>query len=137
MPIRPKVFTSRGVLINCPAYDFATFSEAGSFSKSALEWFIGPRDKDKSWMASMSPRTYIGGFHGPLLVSTCTHDFIRGQALQIKADCDSLGRPVEFIDIASADREVGHVHNVIAPGLPESQEVNARMIAFMDKYVKE
>ena len=137
MPIRPKVFTSRGVLINCPAYDFATFGEAGSFSKSALEWFIGPRYKDKAWMASMSPRTYIGGFHGPLLVSTCTHDFIRGQSLQIKADCDSLGRPVEFIDIASDNREVGHVHNVIAPGLPESQEVNARMIAFMDKYVKE
>ena len=133
MPIRPKVFASRGVLINCPAYDFATFGEAGSFAKSALAWFIGPRYRNKEWMASMSPRTYIGGFHGPMLVSTCTRDFIRGQSLQIKADCDSLGRPVEFIDIASDDREIGHVHNVIAPALPESQEVNARMIAFMDK----
>ena len=132
MPIRPKVFTPRGTLINCPAYDFATFGEAGSFSKSALTWFIGPRYQDKKWMTSMSPRTYIGTFQGPLLVSTCTRDFIRGQSLQIKADCDFLERPLEFVDIASDDKRVGHVHNVTAPTLPESQEVNARMITFMN-----
>ena len=40
LPIRPQVFTPRGVLINCPAYDFATFGDTGAFAKSALEWFI-------------------------------------------------------------------------------------------------
>ena len=132
MPIRPKVFTPRGTLINCPAYDFATFGEAGSFSKSALAWFIGPRYQNKEWMKSMSPRTYIGTFEGPLLVSTCTRDFIRSQSLLIKADCDFLQRPLEFVDIASDDKRVAHVHNVTAPTLPESQEVNARMVAFMN-----
>ena len=122
----------RGVLINCPAYDFATFGESDSFAKSALAWFIGPRYQDKEWMSSVSPRTYFGSYHGPLFVSTCTRDFIRGQSLLIKADSDSLGRALTFVDIASDDKKIGHVHNVTHPGLPESREVNARMVAFMD-----
>lgn len=136
LPIRPQAFKTLGVLINCPAYDFATFGETGFFSNGAMAWFIGPRFRDKEWMTSMSPRTFIGSYRGPLFVSTCTKDFIRSQSLLIKADCDSLSRPVEFVDIASDDRKVGHVHNVTAPGLPESKEVNARMIAFMDSYIQ-
>lgn len=132
MPIRPQRFTARGVLINCPAYDFATFGESDSFAKSALEWFIGPKYQDKDWMRSMSPRTFIGSYHGPLFVSTCTNDFIRGQSLLIKEDCDSLARPLEFVDIESDDKQVDHVHNVTKPNLPESREINARMVAFMD-----
>ena len=132
MPVRPQRFTARGVLINCPAYDFATFGESDSFAKSALEWFIGPKYQDKDWMRSMSPRTYIGSYHGPLFVSTCTNDFIRGQSLLIKADCDSLARPLEFVDIEADDNQVDHVHNVTKPNLPESREINARMVAFMD-----
>ena len=133
MPIRPQAFRPRGVLVNCPAYDFASFGDSEAFSKSALAWFIGPRYKDWAWMASMSPRTFIGSYHGPLFVSTCTHDFIRGQSLLVKADCDSLARPLEFVDVASDDRRVGHVHNVVDPDLPESRDVNARMIAFMNQ----
>lgn len=133
MPIRPQAFRPRGVLVNCPAYDFASFGDSEAFSKSALAWFIGPRYKDRAWMASMSPRTFIGSYHGPLFVSTCTHDFIRGQSLLVKADCDSLARPLEFVDVASDDRRVGHVHNVVDQDLPESRDVNARMIAFMNQ----
>lgn len=132
VPVRPKDFTPCGVLLNCPAYDFATFGSSKSFTKSALEWFIGPRYQDGEWMSSVSPRTYIGSYHGPLFVSTCTNDFIRGQSLLIKADCDSLARPLTFVDIASDDRSVAHVHNVVNPDLPESREVNAGMVAFMD-----
>ena len=136
LPIRPQSFKTLGVLINCPAYDFATFGDTGYFSNGAMAWFIGPRFRDREWMATMSPRTYIGSYRGPLFVSTCTKDFIRSQALLIKADCDSLSRPVEFVDIESNDRKVGHVHNVSAPDLPESKQVNARMIAFMDSYIR-
>jgi acetyl esterase/lipase len=132
LPVRPKAFTTRGALLNCPAYDFATFGDSQSFSKSALEWFIGPRYKNKEWMTSMSPRTFISSYSGPLFVSTCTKDFIRSQSLLIKEDCDSLSRTFEFVDIASDDRQVDHVHNVTKPNLPESQEVNARMVAFMN-----
>lgn len=88
-------------------------------------------------MASMSPRTFIGSYTGPLFVSTCTRDFIRGQALLVKSDCDALGRPVEFMDMASDDRAVGHVHNVVNPDLSESQAVNAGMIRFMERYGEE
>lgn len=137
LPVRPERFKPKGVLLNCPAYDFATFAHSGSFSKSALEWFIGPRYQDAAWMASMSPRTFIGSYTGPLFVSTCTRDFIRGQALLVKSDCDALGRPVEFMDMASDDRAVGHVHNVVNPDLSESQAVNAGMIRFMERYGEE
>jgi acetyl esterase/lipase len=132
LPIRPALFAPRGVLVNCPAYDFASFGESKSFSRSALEWFIGPRYQDKEWMASMSPRTFIGSYHGPLFVSTCTNDFIRSQSLLIKADCDSLSRPLSFVDIASEDKKVTHVHNVVDSSLPESRTVNAGMIDFMN-----
>ncbi|MCR5709471.1 MAG: alpha/beta hydrolase [Bacteroidales bacterium] len=137
LPIRPGVFVPRGVLLNCPAYDFATFGSQNAFSEEALAWFIGPRYGDLEWMTSMSPRTFIGSYGGPLFVSTCTNDFIRSQSLLIKADCDSLARPLEFVDIASKSRKVGHVHNVTKTDLPESRDVNARMVAFMDRYLSE
>lgn len=136
LPIRPEVFKPQGALLSCPAYDFATYGESNLFSEGARKWFIGPRYTDKEWMKSVSPRTFIGSYSGPLFVSTCTNDFIRSQSLLIKADRDSLSRPMEFVDIASKDKKVGHVHNVVKTDLPESREVNARMIAFMNSYIR-
>lgn len=133
MPIRPAVFKSRGAMLNCPAYNFESFAKAERFSKNARAWFLGPRFEDDAWMKSISPRTFIDGYHGPLLVSTCTRDFIRSEAVLLKADCDSLARPMTFIDVPSTDKKIGHVHNVTAPDLPESQSVNARMIQFMNE----
>ena len=132
LPVRPERFVPRGVLLNCPAYDYEAFAITNGFTESALEWFIGPRYLDKTWMASMSPRTHIGSYTGPLFVSTCKNDFIRDESLKLIDDCEALGREVEFVDIHAGDRKVGHVHNVINPDLPESREVNARMIAFMN-----
>ena len=135
VPIRPEAFMPRGVLLNCPAYDFATFGDVSAFSKSALAWFIGPRYKDREWMASVSPRTFLSHYDGPLMVSTCKNDFIRTQSLLLKKDCDEQERPLDFVDIASDDRKVSHVHNVINVDLAESREVNARMIEFMNRYL--
>ena len=131
LPIRPKSFRTRGVMLNCPAYDFASFADGSGFSKGALAWFIGPRYKDRPYLETISPRTFIGSYSGPLFVSTCTNDFIRSQALLVKSDCDSMGRKVDFVDIESQDRRVGHVHNVTSLDLPESREVNSRMLGFM------
>lgn len=136
LPVRPEVFKPLGVLLSCPAYDFATYGDSKLFSNGALKWFIGPRYTDKEWMKSVSPRTFIGSYSGPLFVSTCTNDFIRSQSLLIKADRDSLSCPLEFVDIPSKDKKVGHVHNVVKTDLPESREVNARMIAFMNSYIR-
>ena len=96
-----------------------------------MKWFIGPRYLDKAWMASLSPRTHIASYTGPLFVSTCRNDFIRDEALKLVADCEALGREAEFRDIPSKDKKVGHVHNINFPDLPESREVNGRMAAFM------
>ena len=83
-------------------------------------------------MASLSPRTYIDGLSCPLFVSTCKRDFVRIQAEYLKADCDSLGLSLEYLDIDSDKRKVGHVHNVINQDLPESKTVNNRMLEFMN-----
>lgn len=137
LPIHPRFFVTRGTLLNCPAYDYASFSNPEGFTASALEWFIGPRYQDHDWLVSVSPRTFLGSYTGPLFLSTCTRDFIRSQSLTLKADCDALGRPVEFVDIESDDRAVGHVHNVVNPNLPESRLVNDRMIAFINRLLNE
>lgn len=132
LPVRPVVFKPKGVLLNCPAYDYASFASGDGFSKAALEWFIGPRYEDKAYLKSLSPRTFIGSYRGPLFVSTCKRDFIRGQALLLRQDCDSLGCPLVFLDIPSDDKKVGHVHNVINQILPESKTVNFGMLDFMN-----
>lgn len=132
VPFHPEMFKPRGVLLNCPAYDFASFAEGDGFTKEARAWFIGPRYEDKAYLESLSPRTFIGSYKGPLFVSTSRHDFIRGQALLLKQDCDSLGRKFEFLDIPSDDKNAGHVHNVINQDLPESKTVNNRMLEFMN-----
>lgn len=137
LPIHTNHFVTRGTLLNCPAYDYASFSNPEGFTVGALEWFIGPRYQDKDWLVSVSPRTFLGRYTGPLFLSTCTRDFIRSQSLTLKADCDALGRPVDFVDIESDDRAVGHVHNVVSPNLPESRLVNERMIAFMNGVLNE
>ena len=131
LPVRPEKFKPRGVLLNCPAYDFASFANGESFTKDALAWFMGPRYEDKAYLESLSPKTFLKSYTGPLFVSTCTRDFIRGESLKLKADCDSLGRGITFIDIPSDDRKVGHVHNVVSLDLPESREVNGKMLEFL------
>lgn len=134
MPIHPEAFVAKGALLNCPAYDFASFGSTDAFTEGALELFIGPRWKDKEWMEAMSPRTFIGRYTGPLFVSTCTKDFIREQSLFLQADCADRDQ-FTFVDISSEDKNVGHVHNVIHPSIPASQEVNAGMVAFMDAII--
>ena len=136
VPIRPKVFKPKGVLLNCPAYDFASFADGDGFTKEVLAWFIGPRYEDKAYLESLSPRTFVGSYAGPLFVSTCKNDFIRGQAHMLKQDCDSIGRKIEFLDIPADDKKVGHVHNVINQELPESKTVNNRMLVFMNDNLK-
>ena len=118
LPVHPERFVPQGVLVSCPAYEFELFAITNGFSESALRWFL-------------SPRTHIASYTGPLFVSTCRNDFIRDEALKLVGDYKALGREVEFLDIPSKDKKVGHVHNINFPDLPESREVNGRMAAFM------
>lgn len=134
LPVHPELFVTKGVLLNCPAYDFASFANLDGFTEETLAWFIGPRYKDQQWMESMSPRTFLDRYSGPLFVSTCTKDFIRSQSLMIRSECEAKDRALDFVDIQS--KKVGHVHNVKYPNRPESQTVNARMLAFMEQCLK-
>lgn len=127
-------FTPRAVLLNCPAYDFASFVNTDVFTASALTWFMGPNYKDTEYLSTLSPRTFIKDYSGPMFLSTCTNDFIRGESLKLLEDRKALGLETKFVDIESADRKVGHVHNVTDPSLPESRKVNAAMIEFMSKH---
>lgn len=131
VPIRPKEFSAAGVLLSCPAYDFGSFGDAKDYADDFKEWFIGPRFKDRPYLETLSPKTFIGSLEAPLFLSTCTRDFIRSQSLALKADCDSIDKAITFLDIASRDRKVGHIHNVTNIDLPESREVNGAMMAFM------
>ena len=132
LPVHTEFFTAKGALLNCPAYNYAAYSHAETYSKSFLEWFLGPRYLDQQWMESMSPRTHLSSYSGPLFVSTCTNDFIRGESMTLKDDCEAAGRELMFVDIESDDKKVAHVHNVTSIDLPESQTVNAAMIDFMN-----
>ena len=134
LPVHPTVFKPQGVLLNCPAYNFASYASLnGGFTDDALAWFIGPKYKDTDWMTAVSPRSHLTSYTGPLFVSTCTYDFIRAESLTLQADCKAAGRALTFVDIASPSRQVGHVHNVIDTSLPESRDVNARMVQFMEE----
>ena len=131
LPVRPKYFKPRGVLLNCPSYDFASYNATGLFYPKAMEWFLGPRYMDDQWMTAMSPRTRRNAYQGPLFVSSSRQDFLRSQALLIVEDCGMQQRPVCFVFIDSNHKKAGHVHNVSKPGLKESQEVNSKMIEFL------
>lgn len=131
--IRPKYFKPRGVILSCPAYDYASFNATGLFWPKAMEWFLGPRYMDEEWMTLMSPRTRFSAYRGPLFVNTSRQDFLRSQALLILDDCGMNARPVEFVFIDSKRTEAGHVHNVNKPDLKESKEVNRRMIDFLER----
>ena len=134
MPIRPHHFKPRGVILNCPSYDYASYNSTGIFYPKAMAYFLGPRYMDGEWMTAMSPRTCFSAYQGPLFVSSSREDFLRSQALLIMDDCGTSARPLEFVFIDSKRKKAGHVHNVSKPHLKESIEVNRRIIAFLARY---
>lgn len=136
MPIHCEFFRTQGVLLNCPAYDYAAFNDTWFFTKDALEWFIGPRYRDRDWLMEMSPRTHFRNYHGPLFVSTSRKDFLRMQAMVLVGDCYILDRTVDFVHIESKHSQTGHVHNVNHPEVEESKEVNAKMVEFMNRVLE-
>ena len=133
MPIRPRKAYVKGVMVNCPAYDFAAYGGMADFSDGFKKWYLGPRYKDVEWAKTMSSRTYIESYKGPLFLTTCTNDFLRNDVMKLKADREEKGLPLEFLDIVSEDKKIGHVHNVIDPRFPESQKVNRAMVEFLEK----
>ena len=118
-------------LVNCPVYDFANLKEEHFTEAGALRIF-GPKYKNKNYFTDICPKTHLKSLKMPLFVSTCTQDFIRKQSLMLISDMKKR-EDIKFayVDIKSKKKDVGHVHNVLLPKLPESKQVNDAMRDFI------
>ena len=87
-------------------------------------------------MRLLSPREYIKDFKLPIFLSTCKRDFFRKESMKLNEDMALKDNKYVFVDIDSDNKEVGHVHNVIAPYLEESKRVNQKMFEFIETIIK-
>lgn len=120
-----------GVVANSPAYRYDDLGE-GTLTNAGLRKMKGPRYKDKEYLKTLSPHTYIHDLKYPLFLSTCKNDFIRSETLALKEDLKDK-KDIIFVDIDSDNKEVDHVHNITKPQLEESKEVNNKIIEFIEK----
>ena len=118
----------KGVLINCPVYDFEHIAD--SLSKGAAKMMFG-EGYTLEKMKMLSPKEYIDLLKIPVFLSTCKNDFLRKESLMLKDDLTERGNPPTFIDIYSNKTNVAHVHNLVYPELHESKYVNKAMADFM------
>ena len=120
-------------LPNCPVYDFVNISD-GQLTKSGQKRLFGPRYNDKELTALYCPKTHIDSLKCPTFVSTCKRDFLRAHSLMVKEDLDKRGVPCQLVDLDTDDKTTGHVHNVLHPFRPYSDQVNRAMVEFLEKY---
>lgn len=124
----------KGVLLNCPVYEYESISDKG-LSKRGAKRMFGPRALDKQWLKITSPKTYIEQLNVPVFLSTCKHDFLKEESYKLKKDLDQYGKCVTYIDLDTDEKGIDHVHNVVRPQKELSQFVNSKMIEFMDKLI--
>ena len=122
------------VLINCPVYDFVSIGETKMTERGTTR-LLGPRFKEKAYMSSISPRTYLDTLSIPLFVSTRKDDFLRSESLLLKKEMEGRNVPYQFMDIDCDDKRIGHVHNITDPNEKESIEVNQAMCEFIAKAI--
>ena len=125
----------KSCLVNGPVYDFVHIGE-GAMTNSGMKRMFGPNHKDKTAFALICPKTHLSSLTCPLFVSTCKNDFLRAQSLVLNEDMKVKNNKYKFIDLDSDDKNVGHVHNVIATQLPESIQINREMMAFIEESIK-
>ena len=120
------------VLANCPVYNFSHMGE-GVLTNLAMKRMFGPSYKNKKMFELLCPQTHLDSLTCPVFVSTCKKDFIRIYSELLTKDMEGRKNLFEIVDIDSDDKRVGHVHNVIDVNLPESEQVNDAMRAFIEK----
>ena len=119
-------------LVNCPVYDFAHLSE-GYLTVSGKRRILGPNYKDEDMMKLLCPKVHIKSLTCPTFVSTCKRDFLRPHPLMLAKDLKKLNVPYQLIDLDTDDQTTGHVHNVLHPFKPYSDQVNRAMVEFIEK----
>lgn len=128
-------FAAKGVLLNCPVFDYTYVSGRQVLSNGANEYMYGPKWYDESYTDEVSPKTYFNQLKMPIFYSTCSKDFIRPECLKLHEAVLASGlKEYRFLDISSDDKEVVHIHNVSFPDNPKSKEINDAMDEFMKKY---
>lgn len=124
----------KGVLINCPVYDFAAMVKSPGMSDGAKDYFYGKEWRDDAKQEEISPRKHIADNRLPLFVSSSSFDFLRSQFLLLQEDAKQLSFLCELKFIQTENKKADHVHNITRLSLPESKEVNEAMLRFMDCY---
>ena len=123
-----------GVLLNCPSYDYASYSQSKTLTHGMKRWMLGKKYKDISYLKIFSPKTYIKDLNIPIFISTSKYDFLRNQSLLLIQNLTREQIHYTFKDIDSENKDCGHVHNVVNLELKESIEVNDAMTDFMVKH---
>ena len=124
----------KGVLLNCPVYDFDKASKAESLSKNARKYLFGRLNIIDNWAKMLSPKEYIKDIKVPIFLSSCKNDFLLNESICLNEDLTKFNYEHEYLYIDSDNKKVGHVHNVVSLDLKESKDINHKMIEFMKKY---
>ena len=117
---------------NCPVYDFVNLTD-GYLTKSGQKRILGPDYKNEELRKLLCPKTHIKSLTCPVFISTCKRDFLRSHSLMLAEDLKKLGMNYQLVDLDTDDKTTGHVHNVLHPFRPYSDQVNRAMVDFMDK----
>jgi len=125
-----------GVLLNCPAYNYQNYGELNNMTDGLKRWVLGKNYKNKNYLETLSPKTYIEGLNTKIFISTSKYDFLRNESYDLIKDLDKYNKPYTFLDIDTKNILAGHVHNVVSVTLRESVKVNKAMYEFMTKQVK-
>ncbi len=124
----------KGVLLNCPVYDFASIFSDYKFTPRAKELLFGLDNIDESFLHTLSPREYLDALHCPVFVSSAKKDFLSSHAKKLDEDLNSNHHEHEFLFIEEKGWKIRHVHNLTHLSLPASKKVNDAMIKFMDEH---
>ena len=118
------------LLLTCPVFNYENVGD-GVLSKSGKRRLLGPKYNDLEYLKLYSPSTYIDYLKMPLFLSTCTRDFLREESLSINEIMKNRDNKYQFIDIHSREKKIQHVHNVLFPEHPLSEQVNLEMMKFI------
>lgn len=121
----------RGVLLNCPVYDFSATASTKLINEYVRTQMFGPRANDKDFIRLYDPRVHFEKFELPIFLSSCKKDFIGANSRLLAEDAKKYGKNLTFIYLDTNKRGVDHVHNVVRLDLPESIQVNEGMINFL------
>lgn len=127
-------FPIKGVLLNCPVYDFVSFFTRYKYTKAALGLLYGFKNVDLDFIKSLSPCEFVSSISVPVFISSAKWDFISDHAKKLHEDLLFLGKEHQFVFIEKRGFRITHIHNLLYLNSPASKKVNDAMIKFMNEH---